>query len=384
MDHHASLLLVAAWICGAAIGFLIGFAAGRFHFARAFRHEVLDMAETETLGTMLTEGQKADYALAYKEPAAVARQMNDITYAVPNVLTPFVGTGPKPGRNGNAVVNAMQFRATTELSQPKPLDIYRIFLTGGSTAFGSGAPSQETTPGARLEMLLNEKRHLPEGKRCEVFVLANPAWASTHERIVIENRLSELEPDMVISLSGTNDAHWAAAGRNVFWFRTYSDQHCWNLLNLARRAGGLDAMPEVETVENPAEISPESVAARLAKNVQLSATALRLKGARYVFALQPMIALTTKVLSTREEQIRAVLQPPGVDHFLRCYAAMKRSLSNEAGPDFSFLDLSDVFAGLTPSDEIFLDSYHFGDRGNAILANAIAQGIGPLIAAQLS
>ena len=35
----------------------------------------------------------------------------------------------------------------------------------------------------------------------------------------------------------------------------------------------------------------------------------------------------------------------------------------------------DAFAGLTASDEIFLDSYHFGDRGNAIVAKKIATGI---------
>jgi len=103
---------------------------------------------------------------------------------------------------------------------PKPPTTYGIFFTGGSVAYGSGAPSQDKTIGQYLENLLNLEITPVSHLRYEVFTLASPAWTSTHERIVIENRLSELDPDMVISFSGSNDVHCAGAGRDVFWFRT--------------------------------------------------------------------------------------------------------------------------------------------------------------------
>ena len=68
-------------------------------------------------------------------------------------------------------------------------------------------------------------------KNYEVFTMATPAWASTHERIMIENRLSDLEPDLVVSLSGNNDVHWGAKNRNVLWFRAYHDEFYFDLLD---------------------------------------------------------------------------------------------------------------------------------------------------------
>lgn len=353
--------------------FGFGFAVGRYQVARSIRRQISDSRQSETLGQMLRADEKSSYALAYEDPAAAAREMDHYSYAVPNVLTPFVGTGPEPGQHDNAFINSSQFRSTKEVTMPKPPGVYRIFLTGGSTAFGSGAPSQDKIIGQYLENLLNAETTPAANLRYEVFTLANPAWTSTHERIIIENRLSELAPDMVISFSGSNDVHWAGAGRDVFWVRTYADQHYWDLLNAARKVAGFHPMMDV--IPAPGPVSPISVATRLEKNVRLSAITLGLQGARYVFVLQPAIALTSKPLSTREEKLRANLQGPPLENFTRSYHEMKSRLSSLHVDKFVYLDQSDAFAGLSAGDEIFLDSYHFGDRGNAIIARKIADGI---------
>lgn len=356
----------------ALVIFGFGFAAGRYQVARSLRRPIVDFAKSDTLGHLVAKDEKASYASAYEDPAAAAREMDRFSYAVPSVLTPFVGSGPEPGQHDNAFINSMQFRSTKEVAMPKPQGVYRIFVTGGSTAYGSGAPSQDKIIGQYLENLLNAEV-TPANLRYEVFTLASPAWTSTHERIIIENRLSELAPDLVISFSGSNDVHWAGAGRDVFWFRTYSDQHFWDLGNAARKIAGFHPMTDV--VPAPAPVDPAAVAARLEKNVRLSATALALKGSRYVFVLQPAIAITSKPLSAREEKLRARLLPPALENFTKSYQEMKSSLSSIQADRFFYLDQSDAFAGLTASDEIFLDSYHFGDRGNAIVAKKIADGI---------
>jgi hypothetical protein len=353
--------------------FAFGFVAGRYQITRTLRRQIADSLGSDTLGRMLTKNEKATYALAYEDPAAAAREMDHYSYSIPNVPTPFMGTGPEPGQHDNAFINSMQFRSTKEVAMPKPPGVYRIFLTGGSTAYGSGAPSQDRIIGQYVENLLHTEVTPSTHLRYEVFTLANPAWTSTHERIAIENRLSELAPDMVISFSGNNDVHWAGAGRDIFWVRTYGDQHYWDILNTARKLGGFQPMKDL--LGTAAPVSPAFVGMRLEKNVRLSAMALAMREANYVYVLQPTIAITSKPLSAREQKLRARLLPPALENFSQCFKEMKARLSSIQVDRFSYLDQSDAFAGLTASDEIFLDSYHFGDRGNAIVARKIADGL---------
>ena len=60
--------------------------------------------------------------------------------AISGAVLDLIGK-PTPGQHGNAHINSMQFRAGKELEMPKPANTYRIFITGGSTAYGSGAPA---------------------------------------------------------------------------------------------------------------------------------------------------------------------------------------------------------------------------------------------------
>lgn len=357
--------------------FVLGFAAGRYQASRSFRRQIKDFAGSETLGGLVGKDDVAGFASAYEDPAGAARELNDFSYAVPNVLTPFVGGAPEPGQHGNAFINSMQFRSHKVLAMPKPPGVYRVFITGGSTAYGSGAPSDDKTIGQLLENSLNTELSPATQLRYEVFTLASPAWTSTHERIIIENRLSELAPDLVIAISGSNDVHWAGAGRDVFWLRTYYDQHVWDLVNAARTLAKFPPMPDV--VPPPAMPDPQSIAARLEKNVRLSQMALAWKGARYAFVLQPAIAVSSKTLSEREQKLRARLLAPALENFTGSYREIKTRLGSIHADQFLYLDQSDAFAGFTANDEIFLDSYHFGDRGNAIMARKIAEGIRPLV-----
>lgn len=357
--------------------FAFGFVVGRYQTTRTLRRQIADSLGSDTLGRMLDKNEKSSFALAYQDPAAAAREMDHYSYSIPNVLTPFVGTGPEPGQHDNAFINSMQFRSAKEVTMPKPQGMYRIFLTGGSTAFGSAAPSQDRIIGQYLENFLGAEMTPSTHLRYEVFTLANPAWTSTHERIAIENRLSELAPDMVISFSGNNDVHWAGAGRDIFWVRTYGDQHYWDMLNTARKIGGFHPMKDI--LGTPAPVSPVFVGERLEKNVRLSAIALAMKEASYVFVLQPTIAITSKPLSPREQKMRARLLPPALENFTKSYQEMKSRLSSIHVDRFFYLDQSDAFAGLSASDEIFLDSYHFGDRGNAIVARKLADGLRPIL-----
>lgn len=355
-------LLAIALSCLMAFVAGLGFVAGRYSVIRSFDSKIQGFARAFTLGSLLNREEKKAISRVYSNGDGVADQLNDISWSVPNVPAPFVGSVPAPGIYRGARINSMQFRAEKELPIPKAVGTFRIFLTGGSTAYGSGAPDQNRTIGGYLSDFLARELSPQTGMNYEVFTLANPAWASTHERIMIENRLSELEPDLVISLSGTNDVHWGILGKDVFWFRTYAEEFFQGLIRKIYRLSD-HQIPEIIPASTPEDIPPPVVAQRLAKNVKLSSYSLLLKDADYIFVLQPTLATTRKGLTERE--LRYLKHR---DYFQECYSRIDSALTNIHEKNFTYINLSGIFDQMGKDEDIFLDSYHFGDKGNEIIA----------------
>lgn len=357
----------------------LGYWAGLYTVAGRFDKVIRWVEQGETLAgvlavTPLKDEQRNHYARAY---GSSALDIGSISWSVPNQPTPFVGTAPSPGQHQNAHINSWQMRNSEELQMPKPEGVYRIFLTGGSTAYGSGAPSQEQTIGSLLNDLLNKNLSKP-GQRYEVFTFANPAWASTQERIAIENYLSELQPDLVISLSGNNDVFWADAGRNVLWFSAFSDDYFKTLANTGLKTAGrkeLQDLPQARPLPQPVPV--QTVAYRLEKNVRLGAHALQ--GVDWVFFLQPTLSVSKKSLSSREKDFLSNSK----EYYVHCYQAIAASLSGVSLKNFKFIDLSGVFDRYGAEDDMFLDQFHFGDKGNAVIAHAILTSLTPQIEGSL-
>jgi hypothetical protein len=347
-----------------------GFLAGRYQALYRLKKVVSKYDRGVTFGRLLPPERLKEISVAFYDPAAFLQNHRSIIWSVFNVLTPFVLSAPEPGHHKNAIINARQFRDAREVALPKPPGTFRIFFTGGSTAFGSGAPTQDTTIAAYLERLLNEKVRPRTGRTYEVVTAANPAWTSTHERVFIENRLSELEPDLVIAFSGNNDAHWSWYGEDILWLWTYYDSFLITVINEAFRLAGKAAMPDV-TVKGPVPVPAAQVAARLEKNLRLSHHALSLKQARYLYCLQPTLAVTKKPLSPREKRIWSKDGKNEI-YFQECYAAMAQKAGGLNLPGYAYLSLVDVFDNLQEKDEIFTDHYHFGDRGNDLIARTLA------------
>lgn len=353
----------------------LGYWAGLYTVAGRFDKVIRWVEQGETLAgvlavTPLKDEQRSHYARAYTSSAL---DIGSISWSVPNQPTPFVGTAPSPGQHQNAHINSWQMRNSEELQMPKPEGVYRIFLTGGSTAYGSGAPSQEQTIGSLLNDLLNKNLSKP-GLRYEVFTFANPAWASTQERIAIENYLSELQPDLVISLSGNNDVFWADAGRNVLWFSAFSDDYFKTLANTGLKIAGrkeLQDLPQARPLPQP--VPAQTVAYRLEKNVRLGAHALQ--DVNWVFFLQPTLSVTKKSLSSREKDFLSNSK----EYYLQCYQAISERLSTIRLKNFEFVDISGVFDRYQSEDDVFLDQFHFGDKGNAVIAQAILASLAPKI-----
>jgi len=238
-------------------------------------------------------------ALAYDEPAKAEREMDGYSWAVTNMPTPFVGVAPAPGDHASAHINAQQLRHPTDLIFPKPKGTFRVFVTGGSTAFGTGAPSDATTITGFLQELVDAE-FSDSARHIEIINAANPAWVSTHERMWISTRLAEMEPDLVVSFSGNNDAHFGFLGLHVFSFRTYAE-HFFTLLDSdILEAVGRDRFPIPWNPSIDTPVDPAEVLRRLETNLRLTTVALEPTGAPYVFILQPTLATTKKPLTKRE------------------------------------------------------------------------------------
>jgi lysophospholipase L1-like esterase len=360
-----ALAMVAHVSALSVVALFIGFGVGRYVTVSSFHTQIDPWIEAESLGGA-SVGRRGEVARAFKDSKRALAEMDEYIWVAPNVPTPFVGAAPSPGPQ----INSLQFRSDREIEMPRPEGRFRIFVTGGSVAFSSGAPDLDSTIGGYLETFLN-RRSPSGGKRYEVFTFANPSWASTHERIAIENRLTELEPDLIVSISGGNDVAWASQGRNVFWFRSFQGEMFWNLIRIAFEATGAP----LTDVVSIGPISPSVVADRLTKNVRLATFAASLAGAQYVFLLQPTLTLA-KPPSQRETRLIRRRGEPMHRYTQAVYQHARAQLSALEAEGFRFIDAVDAFSHLTAKDEVFVDLYHLGDRGNEIMARWLVRELG--------
>ena len=98
----------------------------------------------------------------------------------------------------------------------KNSNLYRVVMLGGSSMFGSGVDSNKKTISAHLERIINSKGGLGMTSRKYIQVLnfGHPGAHSSIELAKLTQYLIHLEPDLVISLDGFNDAWYALFEHN--------------------------------------------------------------------------------------------------------------------------------------------------------------------------
>lgn len=373
-DWALAILLTVAGVVVLTAGFVGGLKMGVYRFERIIHEE----RRTETL----LGGLKHVHTPAEDMPGILAiyglkpgeeKKLADIAWVPPPAPAPFVGAMARPGRVANATINAHGFRDRRSEYLPKPPGLYRVFVTGGSTAFGSGAESDDATLAGELEKLLTTG-----GRAAEVVNAALPAWSTTQERILVEQRLVTLAPDRIVMLSGFNDILWGTFGVDIRWFFTFYDQHFLALLNQVegRVGGGTPGNPlgNPHRFYRPYKVECAEVASRARYNVEGAARAASSVGADLVFVLQPSLFSTGKRLTAREARARDKM-PGWAARFQECYAALGAALAAVPVQGYRFVDLSREFGDLLESREFFIDASHFPGEGNRIVAAALAKAL---------
>ncbi len=376
-SRRARLILIGIQVVGFSVALAGGFYVGRESAVAPLRARVEGFREQETFGYFVDDEEKRDrFAEVYLDPETARREMDGYSWVVPCVMAPFVGHLPRPGKSATASINLYSCRTERELTVVKSRDTYRIFVLGGSTMYGSAAPSDATTIGGFLETFLNERKPEAFTKEIEVYPLANPAWTTTHERILVVNRVADLEPDLIVSFSGVNDIRWAEEKKNVLWFRSYADELFFRLQNDVLELVDENLVFNVAYPE-PTPPTPALIGERLTRNVRQILHVLEPEGISYAFFLQPTIHLTGKPLTSRE--LEWTKEDETVSYYRNAYDEVIGQLGELTDPRLHVFDLRSLFDGVRGEVELFLDSVHFGDRGNRLIAEELALRLLPLV-----
>lgn len=374
-------ILIALIAAGATV---CGFLVGRSTAHDSYVQKVSALVTTENsmtwlypaIGAQIDDPVTAEalaklYGVRLGDRDALVRRLSEVAWVPAYGPAPFVGNGARPMLGDDPHINILGFRDERQSYVTKADRTVRVFMTGGSTAWGSGASSQKNTISYILERILNQRMSPVTGFRYEVINTAFPAWSTTQEKLLIQQRLLDLHPDVILMFSGNNDVHWSRDGRDVRWFYAPMDDNHVALLNeLYRSSGHPEWVSPMLSSGRPIECT--DVAPITARNVEEAAIAASGVKARLMFALQPNVATTAKRLTKREQQLPEMQNKP---YWESCYRALRDRLRHVRARNYRLIDLSRIFGEVDGETELFVDSYHFADAGNRLVAQALADQI---------
>jgi hypothetical protein len=330
--------------------------------------------------------------------------------------------------------NNAGFREPRDISLEKPQDEFRIFLTGGSTAFGLGATGATAqavgyysveyreTISHVMEMILNATAPIP-GKRIRIYNTGVWGHAYQHNLIRYITKLRLYQPDLVISLDGANEiplisklsedwnyfheAQYSAFLRQIFSYGGFglaSYLTLWlknNTYLMTRLWVGRDTMQDLsgafrhhtghgqdrEQASDAPEASVEARSRLADRNVSTVVrvvedyhSALQNDGVPHIFALQPWFYLSKKPLDEKE---KIVTQIGEKRHYYEIpsdemYKLLIDSITSSATrKGFILVDFSDYFDDV--SEWVFTDWCHLTAGANYLIAKELANVVKELL-----
>lgn len=321
--------------------------------------------------------------------------------------------------------NKVGFRRSSEVSRKKPEGTYRIFLMGGSTAYGLGGLwphldaswpvlPNDSTIDAFLERALTAR--FP-GHRFEVVNAAITSTWTHHSLIYLNQTILGYDPDMVLFLDGYNDFYFfnrdhdqfASYGYNLqsqqilgeptlkslfygigWWFYRRSafvhllGQGGRNVVLLLKGKPVQRPMVVDSAVAGFLDVFPRSAM----KMHERSGLILQHEGVVPVYLVQPMLILErAKPKGPTEQKLfefDVSSWRPGYEDYIHRVVPMavdsERAVAARVGG--IAVDLTGIYDG-TP-EQTFTDYAHLTPLGNRLLAESILEHIAPRISESLS
>ena len=317
--------------------------------------------------------------------------------------------------------NAQGFRERENTPRRKDPGVFRIFVMGGSTAYGLGSLSSfgqeryslitnEETIDYYLENYLKQK--FP-GRRIEVINAAITSHYSHHHLIYLNQTILKYDPDMVIFIDGFNDYYPYTKGFDQFADYAYQERahlfmgepsvEAWlkysgwwlfrksHFVHLAAKTlrpvgigiSRIGAQRLRIDVEDALANLRENAGRNFVKMVERNGLVLKYENIVPVFALQPEIAFRqAKKFSPLEQDIFGEMSAHWQENFVQ--------FKNEARPivtkhleeataktGSTFVDLTDIYGGV--EGDVYTDYCHLTPLGNQKLAEALGDRVVPLI-----
>ena len=251
---------------------------------------------------------------------------------------------------------------------------YRIFVTGGSTAFGFGSTSDRTTITGNLQNLFDIHH---EDLNVEIINAGINGADSYREILLIKEKLFRFNPNMIISYTGANDRFKYL---KEIIFEEADDDWKPDALKFAnypwlRTPFVINKIITQDIVKQDTGKQPnlDEIAEAFRKNWSQSCSFLRDNGIKSIVILQPI--LTTKEFPSLFEK-ELLLDHTKVDEFITAQNFSENlPLLNEE------CDLTiDLRNGMDDTLETtYYDTGHMNDFGNGIIALKIYEKILPTI-----
>jgi len=281
----------------------------------------------------------------------------------------------------NVNINNFGFRGP-DIELPKLDNTFRIFMVGGSTIFGSGSTSDNTTiPGFLQQKFDSSNLDLD----VEIINAGFPGAYSKTEILLVEDIIFEFEPNLIIIYDGWNDVHIPYSShigernaegalydtvneiRKILPFYktpTFIRSHVMNIVNTDSKSIVLD-----NELENKISLWNQRWDDICQKSHE--------KNIQTLIAVQPLLGSGEKQLSEYEQNIfNSTIHPLSEASSMKNYVD---SFSNFQNCD-NLLDLTNVFDNNT--ETIFFDRGHMGDQGNSIIAEKLYSIVFPIIIAE--
>jgi hypothetical protein len=293
-------------------------------------------------------------------------------------------------------INSEGFRGEEFFSQ-KDNSTYRVFLIGGSTAFGSGATSDDTTIPGSLQKQFEEIN--PE-LNVEIINAGVPAANSNTENKLIFDKIIGYDPDLLIFYDGWNDA-WH---RNLILSEIDSSHTDKTITSSKVNSGIIDFFQNKlkiyktplilykhffwgKTTHYQGDINTEDFL-KISEKISLNwkekkseiCTLGENKSFKTIVILQPILDTGNKPYSKSEKELlpKTQFDIETVDLLNK----LEKPLSELNDICDQVIDLRNAFDDV--SNPIYFDFGHMNDYGNEIIAEKIYENILPIVLEDIS
>lgn len=312
-----------------------------------------------------------------------AKELQDYASATQFRLEPYTVFGLKPNFKSDTVnVNSLGLRGRE--IEKKGENTYRIIVLGGSAVFGGEVQNDNLTFCAVLEKELNNSKKL-NNKNIEVVNAGVPAYMSMQELILLENKLLDLKPDMVIVFDGYNDVITSLKRdprpNHPWWFSEIEKVYYTSISKLFMEKRLKKYRPTkmllnwLENKKNKVENYQENHSAveYYGRNLNMICHLCESYGMNTVVVFQPVLFFKKNITNNE----RKILEGDKTNYLKiaeKMCAKMRDAAEEKAALcGAQFIDGSSIFDDV--KDDMFIDEVHFNQNGHNLIGRALSAKI---------